>query len=294
MANRKETTRVEVPAAGTDRPAWSRVGIFAAVGLVLGIAWPSLARVRIGPHVPGAKKEAAEAAPSTTPTAAPAPSAAPAAPALVKTAAPAAKVLSEQLVVVSGGAVKHCFEGRDRHEGEDCGKIATDRLLAPRLEQLKGCPSALGLQGSMQIGFDLDFTKKEIAVRRGEDSEIPGSTVNGIMACLADYISDVSAEKIPHKHTKYRVVYDLKFYPPGTAVPRSGQAEDAPDDSDEERGVASVSWDTALIRDEPRTGKVIARLVKGTRVKILGRRDDWYRVKMRSKEGWLYRGALGL
>jgi hypothetical protein len=146
----------------------------------------------------------------------------------------------------------------------------------------------------MGIRFDVDFDKQEIAVRKGDKSEIPSSTVNGIMACVADYIADLSADKIPHKHDKYRVHYDLSFHPPGTAVPRSGQEDAAEDDSDAERGFASVTWDTGLIRDEPRTGKVVARLVRGTRVRILGRRKDWYRVKIRSKEGWLYRGALGL
>ena len=57
--------------------------------------------------------------------------------------------------------------------------------------------------------------------------------------------------------------------------------------------MASVTWDTALVRSEPKTGKVLMRLVRGTRVKILGRRKDWYRVKIREKEGWIYRGALG-
>ncbi|HHH29158.1 MAG TPA: SH3 domain-containing protein, partial [Polyangiaceae bacterium] len=227
---------------------------------------------------------AATAAPTTAPTLA-----VPAA-----KAAPAAEVLDKQLVVVSGGAIEHCFAGRDRLEGDACGKLAVDRLLVPRLQKLDGCPSALGLSGDVGIRFDVDFKKQEIAVRKGETGEVPNSTINGILACVADYVADVSADKIPHKHDKYRVKYDLSFHPPGTAPPRSGQDEAAESDADDERGFASVTWDTGLIRDEPRTGKVVARVVRGTRVRILGRRKDWYRVKIRSKEGWLYRGALGL
>lgn len=290
-AKKDKPVEVVIPDAKADRPAWAQVGIFAAVGLVIGVAWPSLAGIHIGPSIPGSKK----------PDAQPTPSAATATPSAVSSAAvpaakpaPAAEVLDKQLVVVSGGTIEHCFAGRDRLEGDACGKLVVDRLLVPRLEKLDGCPSALGLAGEMGIRFDVDFKKQEIAVRKGETGEVPNSTVNGIMACVADYIADVSADKIPHKHDKYRIKYDLSFHPPGTAPPRSGQDEAAEDDADDERGFASVSWDTGLIRDEPRTGKVVARVVRGTRVRILGRRKDWYRVKIRSKEGWLYRGALGL
>ena len=290
-AKKDKPVEVVIPEPKADRPAWTRVGIFAAVGLVIGVAWPSLAGIQIGPSVPGSKK--ADAVPTATAVATSAPSVAGTTVAIAKPA-PAAEVLDKQLVVVSGGAIEHCFAGRDRLEGDACGKLVVDRLLVPRLQKLDGCPSALGLSGEMGIRFDVDFKKQEIAVRKGESGEVPSSTVNGIMACVADYIADVSADKIPHKHDKYRVRYDLSFHPPGTAPPRSGQDEAAEDDADDERGFASVTWDTGLIRDEPRTGKVVARVVRGTRVRILGRRKDWYRVKIRSKEGWLYRGALGL
>jgi Bacterial SH3 domain len=293
-----EATVVSLPEGGSERPPWARVGIFAVVGLVIGIAWPNLAGIRIGPRVPGAKKAeeaaaAANAAASATSTAT-APNLAATAPAPIAPAAPAAKMLERQLVVVGDGNIDHCFERRDRLAGEKCGKLKVDHLLVNRLEKLDGCPSALGLAGEMGIGFDIDFKKQEIAVRRGDIGDMPSSTVNGIMACAADYIGDVAADKIPHKHDRYRVSYKLSFHPPGTAVPRSGSDAVGEDDADSERGLASISWDTGLVRDEPRTGKVIARLVRGTRVKILGRRKDWYRVKIGSKEGWLYRAALGL
>jgi len=174
--------------------------------------------------------------------------------------------------------------------------LRIDRVIAPRLQQLTSCPSALGLEGEMAIGFDLNFDKKEISVIKGKKSALPSTTVRGIIACVADYMRDVSPEKIVHKYSRYRVFYTLKFYPPGAAPNPQGAAEEAAAEAAaaEARGLATVNWDTALVRDEPRTGAVIARLVRGTRVKLLGRRKDWYRVKVRSKEGWVYRGALGL
>ena len=61
-----------------------------------------------------------------------------------------------------------------------------------------------------------------------------------------------------------------------------------------ESGSGVVSWDTAPIRKEPKTGDVVMRAVKGTRVKILAKQNDWYRVEVGSKTGWVYRGAIGL
>jgi SH3-like domain-containing protein len=48
------------------------------------------------------------------------------------------------------------------------------------------------------------------------------------------------------------------------------------------------------VRKEPKTGEVVARLVRGTRVKLTGKQNDWYKIDHRGKTGWVYRGALGL
>ncbi len=120
--------------------------------------------------------------------------------------------------------------------------------------------------------------------------------MRGILRCATDYVRDIATDKIGHKFSKYRVLYTLKFYPPGTRLNEQGapESEQAEEEKSEKANIATVSYDTALIRDEPRTGKVIARLVRGTRVEILGREKDWYRVRIRSKkEGWVYRGAIG-
>jgi uncharacterized protein YgiM (DUF1202 family) len=59
-------------------------------------------------------------------------------------------------------------------------------------------------------------------------------------------------------------------------------------------GSAIVAWDTALLRKEPKDGEVVARLVRGTKVKIVGKQSDWYKVESGSKSGWVYRGTIGL
>jgi len=62
-------------------------------------------------------------------------------------------------------------------------------------------------------------------------------------------------------------------------------------------GVATVSWDTALVRTAPdRESKVVARVLSGTRVGVTGRSGDWYRVKYDAKgrEGWVFRTSIGM
>ncbi len=285
----KEPITIDVP---SDQPqqGWGKVGIFSAVGLLLGIAWPALAGITIGTRVPGAEDSPKTAVASSSAKAKP--SAAPK-PALVKVAA--AKTQDrKQTVVVGKGLITHCYKGRDRLKGEECGALRVDRVLLPQLQQLSGCPSAMGLAGEVEIRFDVNFKDQQINVSRGKKSEIPGSTLNGVVRCLADYIRDVSPEKIPHKYSRYRIAYSLKFYPPGAAPSSDPDASASNDDDNRARGLAAVSWDIGLVRDEPETGKVVVRLVRGTRVKLLGRRKDWYRVKVNSKEGWIYRAALGM
>src|SRR5690348_6295279 len=61
---------VEVPAPDRDGPVWVKVGVIAAVGFVIGIAWPRLVGVKLGPGAPGEAAAAAAAAASASPSAA--------------------------------------------------------------------------------------------------------------------------------------------------------------------------------------------------------------------------------
>jgi SH3-like domain-containing protein len=52
----------------------------------------------------------------------------------------------------------------------------------------------------------------------------------------------------------------------------------------------------AIIREKPKDGPVVARILRGTRVVVSGRQDDWYRVKYDAKgsEGWVFKTAIGM
>jgi SH3-like domain-containing protein len=57
-----------------------------------------------------------------------------------------------------------------------------------------------------------------------------------------------------------------------------------------------VGWEVAIVRDKPKEGEIVARILRGTRVIVTGRQDDWYRIKYDAKgtEGWVFGAAIGL
>ena len=50
------------------------------------------------------------------------------------------------------------------------------------------------------------------------------------------------------------------------------------------------------MRDTPKTGGLLARLPRGTKVKVGTAKDGWFLIKYGesyAREGWVYRGAIG-
>jgi hypothetical protein len=159
---------VDAPSPAADNPSWTRVGVIAAIGFVVGVAWPRLAGVRLGPSLPD------------------------------ETASPIA--------------------------------TASASATAPAPEA-----SSVGAAAAVQNP------------------------------------------------------------PPSAAVPTSEpSATSAP--SAAVLKAAQVEWEVALIRDSPKSGKVVARLPRGSQVRVGPVKDGWYPVTYGSdysSEGWVYRGAIG-
>jgi hypothetical protein len=299
-AKKQRHLTVELPRADEEQPVWSRVGVIAVVGFLVGVAWPKLAGVRIGPSVPGDPK--AEPAALVVPGAASA--AAPAAPAPAEPAGKPAETADkdEQVVVVGPGKITRCFDRKDK-KLEACGELQFDPVALPRLKELARCPAAAGLEGKLAIGFELNFEKKEVQVAKSRKTTLPSSTATGVLQCAGREFSNVALDDVPHKYKRYSLVYTATFYPPGKR-PAAPQEEAGKGDEEQAAGTttsetsasgwATVSWDTALVRQEPKEGEVVMRLVRGTRVKLVGRQNEWYKIEHRGKAGWVYRGSVGL
>src|SRR5690606_10314213 len=137
-----------------DQPAWSRVGVVAAVGFVIGIGWPLALGVTIGPNPPAdARPAPAATAPSASAAVVAVPSVSAAAP------VPAAPT-NTQLVVVGKGEVERCAVAGKRVGS--CDQLGFDAVAIPRREGLAQCPAALGLEGKLRMRFDVDFKRKHV------------------------------------------------------------------------------------------------------------------------------------
>jgi hypothetical protein len=304
---------VEIPRPGSEHPAWSRVGALGLAGFLIGIAWPRIAGVRIGPSVPGDLRAqieatatpAGSAAPraATSGTPAPSGSAAVPAPPPAGSADPAAVPANQELVVVGAGKITRCFEKKDK-KIEDCEKLLFDPIAVPKLRELAKCPSAMGLEGKMNIGFEINFDKKEIQVAKAKKTAgMPSTTVNGILQCAAREFSNVALDEVPHKYRRYTLAYGLTFYKPGKHPVAGAEGADGAEGENaagattsetEANGNAVIATDSVSLRKEPKGKEKVGRLVRGTKVKILAKQNDWYKVESGSNVGWVYRSAIGL
>jgi hypothetical protein len=203
-----------------------------------------------------------------------------------------------------------------------CGALGGfDAVARPRLAKLASCPAASGATGKLSALFSLDFKTNHVGVDVGKSSTLSSS--DGMGACLKSSFQGVSLGPIQHDNVKYFVAYSIMFSAPTggaappadlpppslggspapadprAAVPPSSAASiaapaAAPAAADE--GSAQVVWEVALVRDSPRTGQVVARLARGTKVRLMNGEEGWYKVQFGpafSTEGYVYRGAIG-
>ena len=298
MSRRQPALKVEIPTPGSTPMRLGKVGLIALVGFGIGIAWPRLAGVRLVPQLPAAPAAASQdlsGAPDEPPAASAVASArapAPAVPPPVDTAASGI-----QPPVVGEMQVTSC---RDAGGGriQTCDAVDFDRVARARLSSLDGCDVARRASGVLSLGFDLDFTTERVTkVTSGKTSSIDETALKALLDCYRQSFANVSLVGIPHQHQRYSVFYrvELKGALVETAAPAGSEAP--PASITPASGMATVSWDTALVRNAPdRDSKVVARVLSGTRVGVTGRSGDWYRVKYDAKgrEGWVFRTSIGM
>jgi hypothetical protein len=177
-------------------------------------------------------------------------------------------------------------------KGTDCGSLpGLDGLLMPRLRKVADCPEASGAAGKLHLVARLDFARSSLGVELGRGQGV--ASPEPLLACARTSLQDLKLSGINHDHPRYSVAYTLTFGEEKSAPAPSAPRETAPEGSD---GTALVTWDVAIVRDAPRTGKVVARLQRGTSVRVGSVKDGWYPVKYGegfSSDGWVYRGAIG-
>lgn len=319
---------VEVPSAERDKPTWVKVGVIAAVGFVVGFAWPRVMGVRLGPSAPGASAAAASAESQTTAASLRAPEATPAA-VVAKAAEPAAAPEAatkaadpvaapakatdgapSTKVAVARGRVLSCrASDGTKKTGKDCDAVALDAVVVPKLTKLAGCAGAGGQEGKLAVLVHADFQGGRLSHDFGKATTVPNR--EAITPCLTAALDEAKlGSKVAHEHVRYTLSYAVTLSPvsgaagaapPEEAAAKPGAAEDeaplpAPKAKSLAAGEAEIVWEAALVRETPKTGEVIARLPQGSKVKLGPSKDGWYSIRFgenASREGWIYRGALG-
>lgn len=290
---------VQIPGPAGDRPSWSRVGVIAAVGFIVGVAWPKLAGVRLGPSVPESTSSAASAAPppqeAPAATAGPAPS--PTVPAVAVTPAPAPSAPPPVTLAVGRGVVFACKSSDgDTMKGSECGSLpGLDGVVQPRLRKLTECAEAASITGKVHFVVHLDFPRGGLGVELGKGHGV--SAPDALLACAKSDLAGAPLTGIAHENPRYSVAYALTFGG-GAAGSASASPSASPSHSggDADSGSAQVVWEVAIVRDAPKTGKVVARLQRGAELHLGAPKDGWYPVKYGdgfAGDGWVYRGAIG-
>lgn len=281
--------KVQVPRPEDDRIRLGRVGVIAAVGFGIGVLWPWLAGVRLVPRAPIEEPERASEVASAAPSAKKPPKAAKAAP-----QEPEEEQRTEvQRAQVGDPLILNCYDDEGRKK-KKCDAIDFDRLARARLENLASCEAAEGASKRLSIGFDLDFSKNEIRrIKSGKSTTFSDDTAEALLDCAKKEFKSVRLSDIDHELSRYSVYYFVDFIPPGTRL-ESDETETEPEK--EASGIATVGWDTALIRDQPEDGQVKARLRYGTRVEVKARKGDWYEIEYdaHGHTGWVHKNAVGL
>lgn len=304
---------IRVPDPEADHPSWTKVGVIAVVGFFVGVAWPRLAGVRLGPSLPDVPASASIALADPTPSASTISSATNAwvSPAMSATTSPASAVVvpaggsstptpstTTVDVSVARGYVFACETTDGDHlKGGECGGLSgLDGVVISRLRRLSDCPAASEAPGKLRLVLKVDFARSTLATDLGRGQT--GSSADGLLACARSDLSGVSVAGIAHDHSTYSVSYAVVFTRSGSPPAPAALMTSTPEGSapDASAPTAQVEWDVAIVRDAPKSGKVVARLPRGTTLRVGLPKDGWWPVKYGdgyTNEGWVYRGAIG-
>ena len=278
---------------------FGRIGIIAAVGFAIGIAWPRLAGVKLVPSVPvpaAAEASARELTGAPVETKPPEAEALPPAP----SAAAPEKPPGER-VLVSDVQIASCRNVHGKRV-QSCDRVDFDRVAREHLRELSTCPGTEDGAGVLSLGFDLDFEGDKIKnIQSGKSTSLEQDNVDRLLACARENFAKVSLAGIAHEQATYTLFYRIELLAPAGGSAKSGKepagASSAGTDDSPASGRATVSWDVALVRSAPaRDGEVRARVLAGTRVVVTGKNGDWFRIKYDAKgnQGWVYRTAIGM
>ena len=304
--------RIRIDEEASDRRVWSRVLVLALVGFAVGMAWPKLTGVRFGPNAPGSEPTTATRAPEKPEAAAVV------VPAASAEAAPAAALPTvASTVKVAESFVLGCTtKDGETKKGPDCGPYRElDKVAEPKLRRLVNCPAARTATGHISLVASLDFPQRRLDASLGKSTALQNADAAAVLGCLRTDLEGLDIASMPHDHSRYTLVYKIDLEAggapsaapaeaapvvaaspaaaaaPAAAAPSAPSAASAPGTT-----TAEVTWEVAIVRSSPRTGDVVARLPRGSKLKLSTVDNGWWHIHYGdgfTSEGWVYRGAIG-
>ncbi|HEY5955023.1 MAG TPA: SH3 domain-containing protein [Polyangiaceae bacterium] len=324
VSNRKrpKEPNIVVPRPSDERPRFARIGVIAAIGFVIGVAWPGLTQVHLVPQPPSEAPPGASASAAVDPLLAQASNAVPgdASGALGAVTAPlgpnqdpsSAREQTGASAKQTGPRVRladiiSCVDA-DGKKRQKCDAPALDPVLVEPLKGLLACDGVEGNTGSLSIGFDIDLGSGNLShFTAGRSTTLDAALAHSVLECAKGKLTHVDVSNVEHAYAHYRVFYIVEFQRSSDAgkrrnpqEPSEQQAAQAPTGTEGElqgqSGRATVTWDVAIVRQAPKDGALVARVLGGTRVIVTGRQGDWYRIKYNAKgdEGFVFKSAIGL
>lgn len=239
-------------------------------------------------------------------------------------------------VRVHEGALQGCGDGEETDLAPSAcdAPAAVEAALRARLaEVLSRCPSAMEAAREpsrmLSIGLRVDRPRRRLAVLLGRSSSVADRL--SYVACVREHMGAMDGLwALPAAHPRYLYYFVARFGPlgPGDVAPAPtpvaaptpvvatptpaptpapaptpdpvAPAAGLPSVSDLQHmrslGSATVTWGVAIIRDAPRTGAIVGRLVQGTAVEMVDHRGGWYAIRWGrsgTSVGWTFRDAIG-
>jgi hypothetical protein len=278
IANRKVS--IEIPKREEETTRFGHIAVIAVVCFVIGVSWPFLAGVKLVPNAPSDQSAVPlDPAPASSNS-----------PAVAAAAEPARS--KEPNVEIEKTTVISCHDERGRKQNR-CDTPDLQETLFARFKALAHCKA--GIDGKLSLGLKLDFEKNKVVdVVQGKSTTLESGVVDELLACAKTELSTVSLAGIDHLQQRYLIFYVLGFVPAGALLPERAAAPLAIVPAN---GSGTVVFESAMVRDRAdSTGKIVTRLLYGTRVFITGRVGDWYEIKYDSKghKGFVHQNSLGV
>jgi SH3 domain-containing protein len=294
--------RSSVTDVESERPRLGHLSGIVAVCFGAGLLWPLFAGLELTPRPPGSEAREHAAAALAAAAADPTNGALGAdaeGEAEEAEEPPPAPLSDRQLALVKQAEVASCKDARGKPVVH-CDRPLVRDVVEQPLTRLAQCGAAQSARGTLSLGLQIDFKRRRVTgVKAGDATTLPRDKVKALVACARSELADVSLKDIAHEQAEYWMYFGVELLPPGSRLEPSAEAANGGDDTSivEASGYATVGWNTAMVREEPRAdGAIAARLLFGTRVRVTGRLGDWYRVSYDAKGriGWVHKNEVGM